>query len=84
MHVFTAKEEIRAFFQGVADQYHEEGVRSGAYRILSWQSLGEHKGVLTVEWAFFDADDAPLRQWEQTYNLILEENALRMYVSTFH
>lgn len=83
-HVFNSNEEIRTFFQDVADLYYEQGVRNGKYRILSWQSLGERKGVLTVEWTFIDAGNSPIRQWDQTYNLILEENALMIYVSTFH
>ncbi len=84
VHVFTSSEEVKTFFQDVVDLYFEEGVRNAKYRILSWQSLGERKGVLTVEWVFFDAGNSPLRQWDQTYNLILEENSLKVYVSTFH
>ncbi len=84
VHVFTSSEEVKTFFQDVVDLYFEEGVRNGEYRILSWQLLGERKGVLTVEWVFFDAGNSPLRQWDQSYNLILEENSLKVYVSTFH
>ena len=84
VHVFTSSEEIKTFFQDVADLYFEKGWRNGEYRILSWQLLGERKGVLTVEWVFFDAGNTPVRQWDQTYNLILEENSWIFYVSTFH
>ena len=84
VHVFTSSEEVKTFFQDVVDLYFEEGVRNGEYRILSWQLLGEGKGVLTVQWVFFDAGNTPIRQWDQTYNLILEENSWIVYVSTFH
>lgn len=84
LHVFRSREEIEAFFRGVAQSYHAEGMRRSQARNLEAAAVGGKSTLATMDWVLYRADGSEIRRWRQSYNLARLGGEWRIMLSTFH
>jgi hypothetical protein len=84
IHCLQSQDELRGFFQGVADTYYKDGYRSARFSDLGVVPIGGRSVLVTVDWELLREDKSPLRQWRQSYNLVRADGSWRILVSTFH
>ena len=70
IHAFQTHEEIRNFFQNVADTYRSEGYRSGRFDNFTAIPIGSRSALATLDWDILREDGSPIRRWRQSYNLV--------------
>jgi len=84
VHCFQSREEMRTFFQRVADQYHLEGHRASSFSDLDVKPIGSKSVLASLEWQMLKEDRSIIRTWRQSYNLIRPDGRWQIFVSTFH
>ena len=84
IHVFRAREEVEAFFKGVAQTYHGEGMRRSEAQNLQLAPIGGRSTLATMDWVLFRADGSEIRRWRQSYNVARIGGEWRIMLSTFH
>jgi ketosteroid isomerase-like protein len=84
VHCLQSRDELRQFFQRVADTYYAEGYRSGRYRVVQTIPIGGRSALVTLDWELLRADHSVIRAWRQSYNLIRHDGGWQIVVSTFH
>ena len=84
IHAFTSHEEVRAFFQKLADTYYKDGCRGWKYENLEVVPLGARSMIATMDWEMRREDGSAMRRWRQSYNFVLAGGGLRILASTFH
>ena len=83
IHCLTSQ-ELRDFFQTVAETYYREGYRSGRFAIRDLVPIGGRSALVTVDWELLRDDHRVIRGWRQSYNLVRAQAGWRILVSTFH
>ena len=68
VHVFQTRQEVREFFQGVADKYYSEGLRDSRFVNLDVKPIGSKSVLATLEWQMLRDDGSIIRTWRQSYN----------------
>ena len=66
---FISRDELKDFFEDVAQGYHNEGMRRAAYNLMGVQELGQAARVVTLRWLMYDAAGTEIRNWLHSYNL---------------
>ena len=84
IHVYRSHQEVREFFQAVADKYYAEGQRGSRFVDLDVKCLGVKSVLATLEWQMLGADGSIVRRWRQSYNLIRSDDQWQILVSTIH
>jgi len=84
VHVFQTRQEVREFFQGVADKYYSEGLRDSRFVNLDVKPIGSKSVLATLEWQMLRDDGSIIRTWRQSYNLIHLDGKWQILVSTIH
>ena len=84
VHVFQTRQELEAFFQAVAQRYHDDGGQNAGFSGLTLQPIGSKSVLATLEWHQIRADGSVLRSWWQSYNLIYADARWQIFASTFH
>jgi hypothetical protein len=84
VHVFQSHQELRDFFQGVADKYYAEGLRSSRFQNLDLKPIGSKSVLVTLTWNMLREDGSIIRAWDQSYNLIRPAGRWEILASTFH
>ena len=70
IHCFNSRPETDRFFQGVADTYYEEGLRSSDIKNLEVIPIGGRSLIASMDWVFYRGDGTLLKRWRQSYNLV--------------
>ena len=84
VHVFQSHQEVRDFFQGVADKYYAEGQRGSRFVDLDLKLIGSKSILTTLEWQMLREDGSIIRKWRQSYNLIRPTDRWLIMASTIH
>jgi hypothetical protein len=84
VHVFHSHQEVRDFFQGVADKYYAEGQRGSRFVDLDVKPMGSKSVLATLEWQMLREDGSIIRKWRQSYNLIHPADRWLILASTAH
>ena len=84
VHVYRSHQEVREFFQAVADRYYAEGQRGSRFVDLGVRLLGAKSVLATLEWQMLGVDGSIIRKWSQSYNLIRSDDRWKILVSTIH
>jgi ketosteroid isomerase-like protein len=81
---FQSGDELKSFFQGLAEAYSKAGSRRWHYENLHIEALGAQSAIATLDWEMQREDGSAIRRWRQTYNFVLKDQRLRILASTFH
>jgi hypothetical protein len=84
VHVFQSHQEVRDFFQGVAEKYYAEGQRGSRFVDLDVKLIGSKSVLATLEWQMLREDGSIIRKWRQSYNLIRPADRWQILASTAH
>lgn len=84
LHAYQSRAEIEAFFKGVADSYHREGMRHTEAKDLAIVPIGSQGVLATVDWFMYREDRSLIRPWRQSYNLARADTGWRILLSIFH
>jgi len=84
IHCLRSHEELARFFQGVAETYRREDLRSSTMHDTEVVPIGQRSALTTMTWKALRADGSLARQWRQSYNLVRLTEGWRILVSTFH
>lgn len=84
LHAYRSRAEVEAFFKGVADAYHGEGMRHSEAKDLQVVPVGSQSVLATVDWFIYREDRSLIRPWRQSYNLVRADGDWRILLSTFH
>ena len=84
VHCLQSSEELRSFFQKLADTYSQEGCRRWRYLDLEVIGIGRRSALVTMTWEMLRADETVIRRWRQSYNLLRVGEAWKILASTFH
>jgi len=84
IHCLQTQEDVRRFFQNVANTYHAEGYRSG--RLLDFEvvPIGARSALATMSWETLREDGSVVRRWRQSYNTARVGGQWKVLVSTIH
>ena len=53
-------------------------------KIMRFINLGIKSMLVTFTWQMMDKNDAVIKEWKQSYNLIKKEDTWKIIMSTFH
>jgi hypothetical protein len=84
IHCLRSDEELARFFQGVADTYQRDGYRSSTIHDFEVVAIGQRSALATLTWKMLRGDGSLIRQWRQSYNVVLLAEGWRILVATFH
>jgi hypothetical protein len=84
IHCLQTREELAKFFQGVADTYYKDGYRTGTFNNLQALPIGERSALATMDWDQRRGDGTLIKEWRQSYNVVLIDDGWQILVSTFH
>ena len=84
IHVFNEREQVHKFLGSVARAYYDEGNRDCMFGELTIVPIGGECVLATLKWTLRGDDQAPIRDWRQSYNLIRTEEGWKFLLSTFH
>lgn len=84
IRVFHELAQVREFMGSVAKIYYDEGNRASSFNELAIVPIGNQCVLASLKWTLKDEDEAPIREWRQSYNLIQTKEKWKFLVSTFH
>ncbi len=77
-------ESASIFFHYVKENWQQEGYSSFATKDFDVTPIGASSMLVTLTWQMLDRDNNLIREWRQSYNLLLRNNLWTVITSTFH
>jgi hypothetical protein len=81
--LLSSHSDALSFFQGVSDGWRSEGYAWFSTSDLEVTALGSRSGLLTWNWHMHRADGTVIKQWRQSYQVIVVVSEWRVLTSTF-
>lgn len=84
LRLFSSKEQIGDYFDGIVNGYRDQGCRSCRFTHLSLTPMGQNSALATVSWELLTEDERLVSCWRESYNLTRTPDGLRIFASIDH
>ena len=80
----TEDDAIMGYTHGILEHHRANGYARAAVRDIEVTKQAPNLAIVSVHWQVFQADEALLWDWRNTYNLLEEEGGWKILVATTH
>lgn len=84
VRVNASQADTVALFTDVHKLYCSRGFTHGNYLSLDWQRLGANSVIVTLRWAYKNAEEKTIWEAAFSYNLYRREGTWKILVQTMH
>jgi hypothetical protein len=81
---FQTRDDAVLFFSRARQAFEDEGCRRWAIRAFTAERLGSGSAAATIDWDMMTANQARIRGWRQTYNVVGAGGRWKVVLSTLH
>ena len=77
-------EDAEQFFSSVLVTWKEQGYQNFTTRHFEITPIGQRSMLVTLTWEMWEGQGKLIREWRQSYNLIMQDSGWKVIASTYH